>query len=506
VFPGTYRETINIPRGGSDAAHPISIKAMHGGEVNIKGSDLVTGWVRHAGNIWKREGWQVNSQQVFLDGKPLEQIGEASPLHRKQYAGKPLLPSRGHNLNDLRPGTFWYDQNNKALFICLPVGNDPKSHFVEASVRKWIIPPGSSHHNYDFIELSGLNFYHSNQTADGHTMGLVNVWGRFWKITGCSFCFGDFAGLHVVGEGHYISNNVINNNGDVGISISGSDQAHNWRRYDNRPSQNIVFKKNETSFNNYRGFNRSWGAGGLKAIPSCTGIKLLEHKSSSNKGHGIWFDGWCRDITISRCISQGNDRAGIFYEISDEGVITNNLVINNYRHGIYISASSDVTVANNTLDKNWAGIVLHGMPRKEHPTMVNNTVRNNIISDNVLVDLVIYKEDNKTHNNTSDFNLYNEIAKPIRLSFTDTPGYTITHQDLKAFAKSSGQERHSITQNPLWVDPAKGDYRLKADSPAIDRGTLQVRGLGDLDFSGNPRVGSQKKTRPVIDIGAFEFH
>ena len=91
VLSVTYWEIIDPPRGGSDPEHPLTIRAIPGTEVVIKGSDLVTDWVLHSGTIWKHSNWQVNSQQVFADGLPLQQIGE-NCSHNKLIFNSKLSP------------------------------------------------------------------------------------------------------------------------------------------------------------------------------------------------------------------------------------------------------------------------------------------------------------------------------------------------------------------------------------------------------------------------------
>ena len=489
IFSGTYREAIHLVRGGSGSDIPITIRSTPAAEVHIKGSDLVSGWVHHAGSIWKRTNWGINSQQVFADGLPLQQIGMNSPFHSRRYNDKPLLPAFGSMLSDMVPGSFWYDTNSGTLYVWLLNSTDPRGHQIEASVRDHIIPPPGDLVNY--INLMGLHFAHSNQTAKGGELGMVNVWGKSWVVSDCHFTYGDFAGIHITGENHKILGSTFNHNGNTGISMNGSDGAHNWGAYEGRPPQNILIEANETSYNNYRNFDDSWHAGGIKAVNSCNSVMVSQHQAVSNKGPGIWFDIYCKNITVDRSIVKKNT-AGIFYEISDDALISNNLVLGNTRQGIYVAASSGVRVLNNTVYQNWAGIVLHGMPRSEHPTLMNNIVRNNIIGESGLVDLVLYSDPIKASGNTSDYNLFYRSDNTVRVSLTPTTGYNVNYRNIPV----TGNEQHSRAMNPLW----ESDFSLKSNSPAINAGQL-VEEIGSKDLAGLMRVSGG-----VIDIGAYEFH
>ena len=57
----------------------------------------------------------------------------------------------------------------------------------------------------------------------------------------------------------------------------------------------------------------------------------------------------------------------------------------------------------------------------------------------------------------------------------------------------------NISAPPLWVDPARGDFRLQAGSPCIDAGST-VDSLAATDYDGNPRV-----VGAAVDMGAFEY-
>ena len=159
---------------------------------------------------------------------------------------------------------------------------------------------------------------------------------------------------------------------------------------------------------------------------------------------------------------------------------------------------------NNTLDNNGFGIVVHGLPRPEHPTLNNNRVLNNIISESRLVDLVLYKNPGTGKGNIFDYNLYFRRDKGVRISWTGNTGYGVTHTDLRGFAAASGQETHSLTADPLWVNREAGNYALKPGSPAL--GSCSARGMGfeeESRQSGKAR-GTEGGAPPVkVNIGAF---
>jgi hypothetical protein len=433
VQSGTYRESIPFPRSG-EPGRPIRIAAAPGADVVIKGSDVVTGWVAAGRGIWKKTGWRVNSQQVFADGKPLQQIGLTSPFNTQSWHGRVILPPVGRGLSDMTPGSFFHDAPSATLHVRLAGDADPNTQVMEASVRDVVIASGP----VSFIELRDLGFSHSNTSAIPSMRGIVNLEGRSWVVAHCSFTYGDFAGLNVAGEGHRIEHSTASHNGNTGISINGSDAAHGWAPYAGRPPQNIVLDGNETSHNNYRRFLAHYQGGGVKASNSCNGVRIWRHAARGNAGTALWFDLGCNNVLVEQATLEDNTR-GVEYEISDRAVIARSVVTGSAEHGIYVSASSHVSVVENMLDANGYGIVLHGVPRAEHPELTDNEVRRNVIRRSGKADLVVYVGPGGS-GNTSDYNRFDDR---VRISWTKTERYDVTHDDLRSFAEETGQDRHS---------------------------------------------------------------
>jgi len=86
IAAGVYREgELDLPRSG-EPDRPITIQAEPDAEVVLKGSRLAIDWIAHGKGVWKIDDWAVNSQQLFVDGEPLQQIGTGSPLHTHMIA------------------------------------------------------------------------------------------------------------------------------------------------------------------------------------------------------------------------------------------------------------------------------------------------------------------------------------------------------------------------------------------------------------------------------------
>jgi hypothetical protein len=63
----------------------------------------------------------------------------------------------------------------------------------------------------------------------------------------------------------------------------------------------------------------------------------------------------------------------------------------------------------------------------------------------------------------------------------------------------TGNDRHSRFSDPRFVDPAKKDFHLRPDSPAIAAGTNAGLVVGGKDLDSSPRIKPGS-----IDIGCYQ--
>jgi len=207
---------------------------------------------------------------------------------------------------------------------------------------------------------------------------------------------------------------------------------------------------------------------------------------------GLWLQG--ADAPSSpRGISHNTirrNREGLWCEASP--TITNNLIVENVDSGIQCPWYSSPRIANNTIARNvgsyWGGIgVMGGSP----------IVSNNLIACNqpygivclagsapVLNNNCVYGNGNSSCDNSTSCANYGGLygRKP-----PDPP------------VPPPGVDGN-ISLNPMFVDPAGGNYHIRQHSPCVGAGRNDLAD-GDLDIDGQPRLSGPGA---IVDIGADE--
>ncbi len=465
VHEGVYRETISLTGAYSATGKPgahIRIMAVPGDAVEIKGSDLVTGWKKFkdaapaSGAIYVREDWSANSQQVFCDGKVLTQIAG--------YAGEGAVQEywkgrKGEGLVDLEEGSFYYDRDGKKLYLWLLGGADPAAHEIEAQVRV----AGIFLSDLNYYDIAGFKITHANLNIGG-------TYGSFNNIDNCDVSYADFCGISLGGSFNTLTNCKSNHNGNTGIST-----YYRGHRVVNC----------EVRFNNRREWSASWHAGGMKNFSIDTVISGCTAEGNI-KSPGIWFDGSMVGVTIegNRCFHNG---PGIMYEIGERAIVRNNICYENNGRGIYISNSAYCSILFNLCYRNgMSGIAVIGVEREGGTDADIDTTfvpaRNNVIWGNILMDnchpslalkgwsgraeLMLPDEAIPSNKgNVSDYNIYYR-SDGRGIPFWWNWGVNLC-KDLKQWQEKTGQDRHSIIAEPLFVNAAQHDFRPADKSPAI---------------------------------------
>jgi parallel beta-helix repeat protein len=484
VRAGTYRESLRIDKQGTATA-PIVISAYGSERPIIKGSQVVTGWTLHSGTTWKKTAWTVNSQQVFDDGVPLQQIGKPAA-----HFTSAMITPVGSGVATMTGGSYYYDALAKTLYVRLADGSNPANSLIEASVSRRIFQMGA---NARYIQLKKLIFRHSNASATEATGCAVEV-GGYGLMEDCAAEWCDFAGIGLAYNlsGAQLVRCTASNNGDVGI------QSSNHRGFSVRDCK--VFS------NNYRKFSTLWHAGGMKFTTDSYGT--VEHCDVySNRGTGIWFD-WCD--SGSRFTIDGNNvhdnsvrACGIMTEGSKNGLVMNNIVSNNDERGIYISCSDTIKVCNNTVvgQRGYSGIDLGGMPRTGK-TLSNISVYNNVISRGASrYDISIIKENGTdVRGLICDYNCVWRSSGAVSLwnGLDARGGWSgTTYSSLTAWRNSTPYSDNCVQADPQFTVGSGNNYSVNSTSPNVNSGLPMTEIPRDFVRLGRPLAGR-------IDRGAFE--
>lgn len=233
--------------------------------------------------------------------------------------------------------------------------------------------------------------------------------------------------------------------------------------------------------------------------------------SHHNGASGIQIESWgtsplnlyCKNIIVKDNICEYNSQkydseTGIWIHDSEEVVVQNNIMRHN-EIGLKLSGTKHTIVRNNLIYKNNGGVqninscginmwADSEMPGGEDNIVVHNTFYQNGHGNSQKAQIVIGRSftDPELYRTAFKNNIECESLSPVDMSvwyqshILDYNDY-FNNRDLKVswqganktwqqYLSASGCDNNSITQNPLFVDPANKDFTLQQNSPCIDKG------------------------------------
>jgi parallel beta-helix repeat protein len=244
------------------------------------------------------------------------------------------------------------------------------------------------------------------------------------------------------------------------------------------------------SSNENAGYYSSGGAGMLLTggSPKVTGCTISNNKAKT-EGAGIALGS--SNAIIKNCLISGNELsetdaigAGIFIEGNSTPTISNSSIIDNKNTGyngggIYVAKYNQYYIA--TL------------------YVVNSTFAGNDAADGVSFYFEITSNAATTITNSI---LWNDVAAN-EIKGWPTVSYSDVKQNSEPFRGIA-----NINVDPLFVDPANGNYHLQIGSPCIDTGTATGAPDDDIDGDSRPqqgKMGFQSDDGQEFDRGSDEY-
>ena len=272
VHSGTYREWVNPAHGGESDLKRIVYRAADGEKVEIKGSEVITGWKKEKEGIWSvsipnsffkdynpykdsifgdwfnRMGRIHHTGEVFLNGKS---------LYEKESLAKVINPVANTQIKDSEGSTYtWYcesDHVNTRIWANFHQF-DPNKELVEISTRRTVFFPEKPGLNY--ITISG---FHISQAATqwgaptAEQVGMVAThWNKGWIIENNVISDSKCSGI-TLGKDRSTGHNVwsadignVNNDGNIHyIEVVFNTLRNGWNK--EHVGSHIV--RNNTIFN-----------------------------------------------------------------------------------------------------------------------------------------------------------------------------------------------------------------------------------------------------------------
>jgi len=207
VHEGIYREEINPPRGGTSDKIRITYQAAPGQNVEIRGSEVVTGWTKESDHLWKikienslfgnfnpfadivRGDWFKDKGRnhhtgcVYLDGHWLTEAASKEDLRNTKWKKAWLAEVKD------KTTTVWatFDDDN------------PNESVTEVNVRQTVFYP--KHPGINYITVRGFTMQHAATNWAPPTAEQIGLIGTHWS------------------KGWIIENNVIRYSNCVGVTL-----------------------------------------------------------------------------------------------------------------------------------------------------------------------------------------------------------------------------------------------------------------------------------------------
>jgi hypothetical protein len=293
-------------------------------------------------------------------------------------------------------------------------------------------------------------------------------------------------GIAILSSSPSVTNNIISGNkscsGGAGIAILGGAP---------------LIQSNLITDNQQSNCLGGYGGGILVESPS-ENLEILNNSILNNSfsaGGGIGLTGVSHLVTVKGNLIQNNEAhfgGGIYLDVfsSTPIVVVQNLIVEN---------------------RSFLGGGIHW--NSFAGSLIQNTIANNEVSNSDQVGSGIYSHVSKEQSNWANNIIIAQTGKnALYCQFGSAPTikncnvYSSSGLAYGGICANQTGINGNISADPLFVNPAAGDYHLRPGSPAIDAGDNTAPHLPATDFDGNLRIfDGDHNGSSIIDMGVYEF-
>lgn len=559
-FRGKRQVLARFPN--EDPAHPRSGGFLYMGDVAEKDSRTLlrykperldpSRWANPKAarvHIWSWLNWNRNILPIASIDTENSVITLGGPASYKLIEGNRFFVE--NLLEELdTPGEWYLDRAENMLYFMPPEGEAPDDDVTVPVLDTLIQFRGDAAKDASVSHITVRGFTLAESQA-----GLVSMTAAdHCTVAACDIKHSGGTAISLGSHCHHnrIIGCDVHHVGGSAVVINGRvDWEH---RYEGQPNNNLISNNHVHHVGEY---GDAWGA--ICIWPGCGGNSTYDNVISHNLVHdtprqGITFNGMRNTVEYNHVhhTNQEQSDTGAIGMGSRDIYERGSVVRFNYVHdtggynmlkpgvweyphycwGVYLDDyTSGVYVYGNIIVRTYlGGVMIHGGQ--------DNVVENNIIVDGLSQQVQFMPIDSLTSGRTpahpdksmwlmtgnrmrrnvfyysgeksawlrgskweqmlaeSDHNLIWTHDKPITMNI---PG--VEDGDYWSAWKAMGYDRNSIVADPLFVDPAKDDYRLRPDSPAFDLGFVPI----PVHMIG-PYASPDRVTWPIVEAETREEH
>jgi len=483
----TWRESLIVSSSGISNGWITYGAYGSGDKPRILGSEQATGWTEVSHNIWRSntdldnpyQGGYSYGEVYFEEPDGTYKWGE----HQDYDASYSQMMKE-----------YDWSWNNNRVYIYAPSAPSLRYAAVEVPQRDYCVrmPNVPYEEMAEYIAIDNLEIMYALRQGiwtaynevEAHGLRITNNHIGMIGVKGGSsaYCIASWY------SDTLIQNNTIHDCGRRGVSLN--------TYTDHTPGLAI---SNVTIDNNhfYNGFHTT--SVDISTLPGL-GHTFTNFTISNNliDDTGRWGDGIHDGCYASSCtsnslyIQSNGSNYSNFY-------IYNNVIVGSTSRAILVRDDVEgLHVYHNTVYANhpearpYALVIFYNVSGVD---LRNNIVYGTLDYDEGANDARCVQDEGATSFLVRDYNLYHQEDpdQPITGSENGVGGWDVFLYEWDIWRADSGFEIHSpYPQKPLFVDQENGDFRLQADSPAIDAGVL-IPGFND-NYNG-----------AAPDLGAIEF-